>query len=90
MLLPIYEAMEQVYAGDGRGNPFGWLSAIARPVRIATTEKSWAIYKEMAARAAALIPGPSRWTFDGVDHCVPQEAPALVLQALEAFDRKTA
>jgi pimeloyl-ACP methyl ester carboxylesterase len=88
MLLPIFEAMEQVYTGDDRGNPFGWLSEIGCPVRIATAERSWPIYKEMAARAAALIPAASLWTFDGVGHCVAQEAPALVLQAVEAFEAK--
>jgi len=41
VLRPIIEAMEQVYTGDARGNPFRWLSEIACPVRVATTEKSW-------------------------------------------------
>ena len=86
MLLPIFETIEQVYAGDERGNPFAWLSEIDCPVCIATAEKSWPIYKEMAARAAGLMPGASRWTFDGVGHCVVQEAPALVLQAFAAFE----
>jgi pimeloyl-ACP methyl ester carboxylesterase len=86
MLRPIFEAMEQVYAGDERGNPFIWLSEIDCPVRVATAEKSWPIYKEMAARAVALIPGASQWTFDGVGHCVAQEAPALLLRALETFE----
>jgi pimeloyl-ACP methyl ester carboxylesterase len=86
MLLPIFEAIEQVYAGDERGNPFTWLSEIACPVCIATAEKSWPIYKEMASRAAGLMPTASQSTFDGVGHCVVQEAPALVLQALEAFE----
>ncbi len=36
ILLPIYQAMEQVYDGDARGNPFAWLSEIGCPVRIAT------------------------------------------------------
>jgi pimeloyl-ACP methyl ester carboxylesterase len=40
----------------------------------------------MAARAVALIPDASQWKFDGVGHCVAQEAPALVLGALEAFE----
>ncbi len=84
--LPICEAMEQVYAGDARGNPFAWLSEIGCPVRIATAEKSWPIYKIMASRAAALIPHASRWTFDGVDHCVAQEDPKLLLEALKAFE----
>ena len=85
MLGPIFEAMEQVYAGDERGNPFGWLSGIECPVRVATAEKSWPIYKEMAARAVALIPGASQWTFEGVGHCVAQEAPGNVIEALKAF-----
>lgn len=88
MLRPIFEAMAQVYAGDGRGNPFAWLSEIDCPVCVATAEKSWPIYKEMAAKAVALIPGASRWTFDGVGHCVAQEAPELVLGAVEAFERR--
>ena len=86
MLRPIFEAMEQVYTGDRRGNPFASFSGIDCPVRVATAEKSWPIYKEMAARAVALIPGASQWRFEGVGHCVAQEAPALVLQALEAFE----
>lgn len=88
MLRPIFEAMEQVYIGDERGNPFAWFSGIECPVCVATAEKSWPIYKEMAAKAVALIPGVKQWTFDGVGHCVAQEAPALLLQALEAFEAR--
>jgi pimeloyl-ACP methyl ester carboxylesterase len=58
-------------------------------VCIATAERSWPIYKEMASRAVALIPAASQWTFDGVGHCVAQEAPTLLLQALEAFEPRT-
>ena len=86
MLRPIFEAMAQVYAGDERGNPFASLSGIECPVRVATAEKSWPIYKEMADRAVALIPDVSRWTFEGVGHCVAQEAPGMVLEALAAFE----
>ncbi len=86
MLRPIFEAMAQIYTGDERGNPFAWLSEIECPVRIATTEKSWSIYKEMADRAVAMIPNVSGWTFDGVGHCVAQEAPGKVLEALGAFE----
>jgi pimeloyl-ACP methyl ester carboxylesterase len=85
MLGPIFEAMEQVYRGDDRGNPFGWMREIACPVRIATAEGSAAIYGEMAERCAALVPGATRWRFAGVGHCVAQEAPALVIDALAAF-----
>jgi pimeloyl-ACP methyl ester carboxylesterase len=85
MLLPIFEAMEQIYTGDERGNPFGWLSEIACPVCVTTAEKSWPIYHEMAARAVALMPAASQRRFEGVGHCVAQEAPTLLLQALEAF-----
>ena len=88
LLRPIFEAMEQVYTGDARGNPFAWLPEIECPVRIATTEKSWPIYKEMASRAAALIPAASQWSFEGVGHCVGQEAPELLLRALQAFEEK--
>jgi pimeloyl-ACP methyl ester carboxylesterase len=90
MLRPIFEAMEQVYAGDERGNPFASLAAIDCPVRVATAESSWDVYKQMAARAVGLIPGASQWTFDGVGHCVAQEAPELLLQALAAFEAETA
>jgi len=86
ILLPIFEAMEQVYAGDERGNPFAWLSEIDCPVRVATAEHSWPIYKEMAARAVALIPNVSQWHFDGVGHCVGQETPEFLVQALKAFE----
>ncbi|VIO65645.1 Tropinesterase [Bradyrhizobium ivorense] len=85
LLLPIVEAMEQVYAGDGRGNPFSWLSEISCPVCIATAEQSGQVYKIMADRAAALMPHASRMSFDGIGHCVAQEAPELLLDALRAF-----
>ena len=86
ILLPIFEAMEQVYRGDERGNPFAWLSEIDCPVRVATAERSWPMYKEMASRAVALLPAASQWTFEGAGHCVGQEAPELLLQALKAFE----
>jgi pimeloyl-ACP methyl ester carboxylesterase len=86
MLLPIFEAIEQVYAGDERGNPFEWLPDIDCPVRVSTAARSWPIYKDMASRTVGLIPIVSQWTFDGVGHCVGQEAPALLLQALELFE----
>ncbi|WP_431016898.1 alpha/beta fold hydrolase [Bradyrhizobium pachyrhizi] len=89
MLLPIFQAMEQIYTGDGRGNPFPWFSDVACPVCIATAEQSWPIYREMAGRAAALIPHASHWTFDGVGHCVAQEAPELMVAALRAFATRT-
>ena len=85
LLLPIFQAMEQIYSGDARGNPFSWLSEITCPVRIATTEQSWPIYREMAARAAALIPHGSEISFAGVGHSVVQEAPEMVLAAIRAF-----
>jgi pimeloyl-ACP methyl ester carboxylesterase len=86
MLLPIFEAIEQVYAGDERGNPFEWLTEIDCPVRVSTAERSWSIHKDMVSRAVALIPVVSQWSFDGVGHRVGQEAPALLLQALETFE----
>ncbi|CAN7170548.1 alpha/beta hydrolase [Bradyrhizobium sp. LjRoot220] len=86
VLLPILQAMEQVYTGDARGNPFAWLPEIKCPVRVATTEKSWPIYKEMASRAVALLPAATEMKFDGVGHSVAQEAPELVLGALKAFE----
>jgi pimeloyl-ACP methyl ester carboxylesterase len=86
ILLPIYQAMNQIYQGDARGNPFGWLSEIGCPVRIATAGDSWPVYKEMASRAITLLPAASRWSFEGVGHCVAQEAPGLLLEALKAFE----
>jgi hypothetical protein len=71
---------------DERGNPFAWLTEIDCPVRVSTSERSWPIYKDMASRAVGMIPALSQWTFDGVGHCVVQEAPALVLQALKVFE----
>ena len=85
ILRPIFEAMEQIYSGDQRGNPFMWFSEIDCPVRIATTEKSWPIYKEMAARAGALIPHASTLVFGGVGHSVAQEAPERVAAAIREF-----
>lgn len=86
LLQPIFEAMEQIYTGDIRGNPFGWLADIDCPVCVATTEKSWPIYKEMASRAATLLPAASQHIFQGVGHCVAQEDPKLLLEALAAFE----
>lgn len=88
VLRPIVETMEQVYKGDGRGNPFMGFAEIGCPVRITTSEKSRQIYKDMAARAASLIPDVTRQQFDGVDHCVVQEAPQLMLHALREFGRE--
>ncbi|MBN8986871.1 MAG: alpha/beta hydrolase [Rhizobiales bacterium] len=85
VLLPIFEAIEQVYRGDARGNPFASLSEIQCPVRVAVTEQSWPVYKEMASRAVALLPAASQWHFEGVGHTVAQEAPERVLRALTAF-----
>jgi pimeloyl-ACP methyl ester carboxylesterase len=90
MLRPIFEAMEEVYTGDERGNPFASLAGIDCPVRVATAENSWAIYKEMAARALDVIPGASQWMFNGVGHCVAQEASELLLEALAAFESQSA
>jgi len=90
VLRPIIEAMEQIYKGDTRGNPFMWLAEIDCPVRVTTSEKSWGIYKDMSSRAVSLIPDVSEFTFDGFDHCVVQEAPQLVLKALREFDVRPA
>jgi hypothetical protein len=86
MLEPIFEAMEQIYSGDARGNPFSWLSEIQCPVRISTAETSAPIYKQMAALALELVPAASQWHFSKVGHCVAQEAHALLLDALAVFD----
>jgi pimeloyl-ACP methyl ester carboxylesterase len=85
MLRPIYEAMEQVYVGDARGNPFAGLAEIDCPVRITTAAKSGPVYKEMAARAVSLIPRVSTVVFQGAGHCVAQEAPAAVVVAVRDF-----
>jgi pimeloyl-ACP methyl ester carboxylesterase len=90
MLIPICAAIDQTYAGDERGNPFSWLSEIKCPVRIATAERSAPHHKDMVDRAVALIPTTSRWSFDGVGHCVPQEAPELLIEALQQFAGATA
>jgi pimeloyl-ACP methyl ester carboxylesterase len=87
MLRPIYEAMTQVYAGDVRGNPFGSLAEIDCPVRVATAAKSGPIYWEMASRAVSLIPRVSTLVFEGAGHCVAQEVPARVVEAVREFAR---
>jgi pimeloyl-ACP methyl ester carboxylesterase len=85
MLCPIYEAMEQVYIGDARGNPFASLAEIDCPVRLATAAKSGPIYKEMASRAVSLIPHVSTMVFEGAGHCVAQEVPERVVKAVQEF-----
>ncbi len=85
ILRPIYEAMEQVYTGDARGNPFDWLTEIDCPVRVTTAAKSGAIYKDMASRAVSLIPRVSTLAFDGAGHCVAQEVPERVVEAVREF-----
>ncbi|MBR0817150.1 alpha/beta fold hydrolase [Bradyrhizobium liaoningense] len=87
MLRPIYEAMAQVYVGDARGNPFASLAEIDCPVRITTAAKSGPIYKVMAARAASLIPRVSTLVFEGAGHCVAQEVPAAVVEAVRDFSK---
>lgn len=85
MLRPIYEAMTQVYLGDARGNPFAALAEIDCPVRVTTAAKSGPIYKVMAARAVSLIPSVSTLIFENAGHCVAQEVPAAVVQAVREF-----
>ena len=85
ILRPIYEAMEQVYTGDVRGNPFASLTEIECPVCITTAAKSGPIYKEMARRAVSLIPGVTTLAFENAGHCVAQEAPAAVVEAVRDF-----
>jgi pimeloyl-ACP methyl ester carboxylesterase len=87
ILRPIYEAMEQVYAGDARGNPFAWLTEIDCPVRVTTAAKSGAIYKDMASRAVSLIPRVSTLAFEGAGHCVAQEVPERVVEAVREFEK---
>ncbi|MGY3037393.1 pimeloyl-ACP methyl ester carboxylesterase [Bradyrhizobium sp. USDA 4354] len=90
ILLPIYEAMEQVYTGDARGNPFASLSEIDCPVRVTTAAKSGPIYKEMASRAVSLIPRVSTQVFEGAGHCVAQEMPERVVEAVRNFAKSVA
>lgn len=85
ILRPIHEAMEQIYLGDARGNPFASLAAIDCPVRVTTAARSGAIYKQMASRAVALIPRVSTLAFDDAGHCVAQERPATVVRAVREF-----
>jgi pimeloyl-ACP methyl ester carboxylesterase len=85
MLRPIYEAMTQVYVGDARGNPFTGLAELDCPVRVATAAKSGPVYKVMAARAVSLIPQVSSMVFEGAGHCVAQEVPGRVVQAVREF-----
>lgn len=85
ILHPIYEAMEQVYVGDARGNPFGLLAEIDCPVRVTTAAKSGPIYWEMARRALSLIPRASTQVFEDAGHCVAQEVPAAVAAAVREF-----
>lgn len=85
MLRPIFEALEQIYTGDERGNPFLWLSELRCPVCISISERSDHFYKEMASRAMTMLPIASQLTFGGAGHCVAQEAPELVFKAIESF-----
>lgn len=85
ILRPIYEAMEQVYAGDARGNPFAGLSEIDCPVHVTTAAMSGPIYKEMVRRAVSLIPHVSTLIFDDAGHCVAQEMPERVVKAVREF-----
>ncbi len=85
ILRPIYEAMEQVYVGDSRGNPFTALAEIDCPVRVTTAARSGPIYKEMAARAVSLIPRVSTLVFEDAGHCVAQELPVAVVKAVREF-----
>lgn len=85
ILRPIYEAMEQIYVGDARGNPFGMLSEIDCPVRVTTAAKSDPIYWEMAERVMLLIPHVSALVFETAGHCVAQERPEAVVKAVRGF-----
>lgn len=90
IMVPIAEAIDQIYTGDERGNPFSWLSEIRCPVHVSTAERSPPVHKVMVSRAAAMIPRISSCHFDAVGHCVAQEAPALLIEALKEFAAGTA
>jgi len=55
-------------------------------VRDRHLRKILAIYKEDGGAGGRPDPGASQWQFDGVGHCVAQEAPGRVLEAIEAFE----
>jgi pimeloyl-ACP methyl ester carboxylesterase len=54
-------------------------------VRVTTAAKSGPIYKEMARRAVSLIPRVSTLVFEGAGHCVAQEVPERVVEAVREF-----
>jgi pimeloyl-ACP methyl ester carboxylesterase len=56
-------------------------------VRLTTAAKSGPIYREMARRAVSLIPRVSTMVFEGAGHCVAQEVPERVVEAVREFTR---
>jgi pimeloyl-ACP methyl ester carboxylesterase len=86
MLVHIYAAMENVYAGDDRGNPFRALAKIESGLCcVSTAEKSGEIYKQMARIADDLIPNAASMEFSDAGHSVAQERPQEVVRALLGF-----
>jgi pimeloyl-ACP methyl ester carboxylesterase len=85
MLTHIASVMNGSYTGDSRGNPFETFDRISCPIRIATTEGSQPIFKQMAAAAKQRIAHASAHHFDGVGHNVAQMRPDVVVSAARAF-----
>ena len=86
MLVHIYAAVDGLYRGDVRGQPFGRLREIpSGRCCISTADWSSGMYRDMAKVGLELIPGTRTYHFRGAGHSVAQEKPEEVVEAVLAF-----
>ena len=86
ILEPIMLTMLNRYRGDDQGNPFRLLKQVDCPTLITSSAHSpLPFYVPMADIAARAVGGASRSTFPHLSHCVPQESPETLLEAVRAF-----
>jgi len=84
ILEPIYLAFQNAYHGDDRGDPFATLDKIACPMFISQSRLSEPPLDQLADRACLHFPNAIRHTFH-CGHCVPQEDPKALVEAIREF-----
>jgi len=84
ILEPIFLTFQNAYYGDDRGDPFATLDSIACPVFISHSQSSAPPLDQLADRAALHFPNATRHTFS-CGHCVPQEDPKTLAEAVHQF-----
>lgn len=85
ILRPIFLTFHNAEHDDQRGNPFVAMDRVVCPVAVSHSALSDAIYHTLAERAVAHLPHARRVRFEHAGHCVPQEAPDALAEAVLGF-----